>query len=100
MMRCNGGGALMLSLGTTRLRLDGYGLLFDNQMFLFVADSESSNLVFAILNLVVRLRADVLDGLTLTRLADSSGSPVAAPVLLERVGELSGNDDADRATFE
>lgn len=99
MMRCNGGGALMLSLGTTRLRLDGYGLLFDNQMFLFVADSESSNLAFGILNLVPRLKAEVLDGLTLTRVADSSGSPFAGPILLERVGDLSGNEDADEATF-
>ncbi len=100
MISCNGGGAMLVSLCAVGVRLDGYALLFDNQMLMFVADSESSNLVFAILNLVVRLRADVLDGLTLTRLADSSGSPVAAPVLLERVGELSGNDDADRATFE
>jgi transcriptional regulator with XRE-family HTH domain len=100
MISCNGGGAMMISLGAFAMRLDGYAVLFDNQMFVFAADSEDSNLVFAILNLVARLKADVLDGLILTRLADTSGSPVAMPVLLERVGDLSGNDEADRATFE
>ncbi len=100
MISCNGGGAMLMSLGAVKIRLDGYAVLFDNQMFAFVADSENTNLVFAILNLVARLKAEVLDGLTLTRLADSSGSPVAEPVLLERVGDLSGNEDADRATFE
>lgn len=100
MISCNGGGAMMISLGAFLMRLDGYAVLFDNQMFVFVADSETSNLVFAILNLVARLKAEVLDGLILTRLADSSGSPMASPVLLERVGDLSGNEDADRAKFE
>ncbi|TFU03309.1 hypothetical protein EUV02_08985 [Polymorphobacter arshaanensis] len=100
MISCNGGGAMVIALGAVKMRLDGYAVLFDNQMLAFVADSENTNLVFAILNLVARLKAEVLDGLTLTRLADSSGSPVAEPVLLERVGDLSGNDDADKATFE
>jgi hypothetical protein len=100
MISCNGGGAMMISLCAMGVHLNGYAVLFDNQMFVFVADSESSNLAFGILNLVVRLKADVLDGITLTRLADSTGSPVAAPILLERVGDLSGKDDADQATFE
>jgi hypothetical protein len=100
MMLRGNGGVMMLVMGSARLRLNGYGVIFDNQMFLFVADSESSNLAFGILNLVPRLKAEVLDGLTLTRVADSNGSPFTAPILLERVGDLSGNEADDQATFE
>ena len=100
MLSCNGSSAMVVAMGSTGVRLDGYAVLFENQMFVFVADSKSSNLSFGVLNLVTRLKAEVLDGLSLTRLADSSGSPVAAPILLERVGDLSGDEAADRVTFE
>jgi hypothetical protein len=100
MLSCNGGGAMIAVLGTARLRLNGYAVLFENQLFLFAAEREDSNLAFGILNLVSRLKAEVLDGLVLTRHGDSSGSPVAMRMLLERVGDLTGDDEDDMAKFE
>ena len=46
-----------------------------------------------------RPHTEIGEGFGFERVADSSGSPFAGPILLERVGDLSGNEDADEATF-
>lgn len=100
MMQRSGAGTMKISIGAETMRRNGHGLLLDNQMFMFAAGAEASDLVFGVFNLVARLKAEVLDGIVLTRLIDSSGSPVAATMLLERVGDLSGHIDDDLAAFD
>jgi hypothetical protein len=63
-------------------------------------DEDTGIFIFSIYNGVLRHRADRLDGLTLTCTRNAGGTPVAAAAILERTGFLSGDRDADDATFE
>ncbi len=92
-------GAMTFTLGIFHVRFHGWALAQQHQLFSVGADSESGTFVFAILNGVVRQRAEVVDGLIMTCLRDTSGTPVACKCLLERVGDLSGDIEADDATF-
>lgn len=56
--------------------------------------------IFTIFNAVLRHRAEVMDGLTLTLTRNAGGAPVAGAALIERTGELTGDRDADEARYE
>jgi hypothetical protein len=67
------------------------------QIFGLCADATTGMFLFVILNGVLRYRADVMDGLAMTLLRSSGGTPMACAVLLERTGLLSGDASADEA---
>jgi len=97
MIRRSGAGVLNFWLTVSGMRFQGVALPTGNQVFAQCADPSSGMFIFLIFNAVPRQRADVLDGLSLTVQLSAGGSPVAAPVLLERTGMLSGDAAADDA---
>lgn len=99
-LRPSADGLMQFTMGVFTLRLTGTALLMRNQLFCIASDAGSGMMVFCILNGIPRLRADALDGLTLTCLGDSVGTPVAATVLLERVGSSSIDEAANAAAFD
>jgi transcriptional regulator with XRE-family HTH domain len=99
MLRNIPGGGMSFTLGIFEVRFHGWAMSQQHQIFAAGADSATGTFVFAILNGVVRQRAQVVDGLILTCLRDASGTPVACKCHLEKVGELTGDAAADEAAF-
>ena len=99
MLRNTPGGAMSFTLGIFDVRFHGWALSQQHQIFAAGADSASGTFMFAILNGVVRQRAQVVDGLILTCLRDTSGTPIASKCHLVRVGDLTGDEAADEAAF-
>jgi transcriptional regulator with XRE-family HTH domain len=92
-------GLLRFRLGVYDMRFEGWTLPIQTQLFCVASDPVTGVFLFAIFNAVLRNRAEVMDGLTLTLQREAGGAPVAAACLLERVGNLSGDDARDEARF-
>jgi transcriptional regulator with XRE-family HTH domain len=99
MVRQSTPGMLMQRIGIAGHPFDGWLVPLRNQLFGMATHPGSGMIVFCILNGVSRVKAEVLDGLTLAPIADAGGSPVAAPIIMERLGDLAGDRDADDARF-
>lgn len=82
------------------MRFDGWTFLTQTQLFTVSADARTGIFLFSIFNAVLRSRAEVLDGLSLTIQRVGGGSPAAGAVLMERIGPLSGDPAADDATYD
>jgi transcriptional regulator with XRE-family HTH domain len=93
-------GVLTFRLGVIDMRFRGWACPSQTQLVAAAVDAETGVFLFAILNAVLRDRADVLDGLTLTCQRHAGGSAVAGAVLLERTGFLSEDPEADDARWE
>jgi transcriptional regulator with XRE-family HTH domain len=81
------------------VKVEGVVLLLQNQIFIISAEQTSGAYAFAILNGVNTVRAGVLDGLMMWCSLDAARTPTASAILLERVGELSDDPEADDALF-
>lgn len=99
MMRLDPTGLLRLHMGTAGTFFDGWVLPIQNQLFCIAEDITSGAPFFAILNGVGTSRADLLDGVSLGSALDSGRTPTAMAMILERVGDLSGDREADDAHF-
>jgi transcriptional regulator with XRE-family HTH domain len=93
-------GPLRFRIGLFSSRLVGWSMAVGDQMFCCATNQVTGGSVFAIFNRVHRQRIEVMDGVTLACMADAGGVPVAAACLLERVGDLSGDPEADNARYE
>ena len=91
-------GLLRFHLGVFDIRFEGFALPLQHQLFGIATDIVSGTFIFLIVNGVARQKAEVLDGISLTCMRDAGGTPLAGKVLLERIGDLSGDDAADAAT--
>ena len=100
LIRRGEGGHLSFRLRVEDMVFEGWTFLTQTQLFSFGADAKSGLFLFSIYNAVMRHKAYVLDGLTLTVQRTGGGSPVAGGVLIERIADLSGDPEADEATYE
>jgi len=100
LIRKSGNGILSFRLGVVDMRFEGWACLNQTQVFAFGVDEPTGVFIFVILNAVLRHRADVMDGLSLTLLRNAGGAPVAGAVLMERTGQLTGDEAADDARYE
>jgi hypothetical protein len=96
--RCANGllGYAMISGG---VKVEGWVLLLQHKLFVIGAELTSGAFAYAILNGVSTARAGRLDGLILYCALDPTRTPTASPILLERIGDLSGDPAADEARF-
>lgn len=86
--------------GCAGLLCDGWLLPAEGKLFAVALDSWGHTPIMMILNTVSLPRATRLDGLCLTTLMDSNRTPIATPVVFERLGDLTGDRAADDGTFE
>ncbi len=100
MLQATGNGVLSFRMGLYNIRLQGWAYSVGNQMFCAAVNIASGTQVFSIFNRPMADRADLMDGITLSCMADTGGAPVAAACLLHRTGVLSGDADADDRQFE
>lgn len=99
-MEASADGPLRFRIGLFSSRLVGWSMAVGDQMYCCATNQVSGASIFAIFNRVHRPRIDVMDGVTLACMADAGGVPVAAACLLERIGALSNDPQADNARYE
>jgi hypothetical protein len=93
-------GLLAFRLGSVGIRFEGWALPNQTQLVAAGVDEATGMFIFVILNAVLRDRADVLDGISLTCQRSQGGTPVAAAFLMERTGFLGDDPEADNRRYE
>lgn len=99
MVRRDPTGYLHLRMGTGGTVVEGWVLTLHNQLFTIAADVTSGAMLFGIFYGVATPRADVIDGVMLGPALDIGRTPTACGIVFERVGDLTGDAEADDATF-
>ena len=97
MIRRNPDGLLQFTMGGSGLLFDGWLLPIEGQLFAILFDNVGQTPVFLIFNGVALHKATQLDGLILAAALNSARTPSAYPVVMERVGDLSDDREADDA---
>jgi hypothetical protein len=97
MIRVNANGLLEVRMGGAGLFFHGWMMLSDNNLFVIIHDSVGQTPLFLIFNGVQLPRAEVLEGILLMAALNASRTPAAVPILLERVGDLTGDREEDDA---
>lgn len=93
-------GFLSFNSGVEGTYYQGSGILVNQKIYYFGASEAFGTISMGILNGVPRGRADVMDGALLTTLLDAGSSPAASGIYMERICNLTGDDDADDAKFQ
>lgn len=96
LIRRGGTGLLEFQLGNPDFRFVGWALPFEGQLFCVASDPFGTMPSFLVMNGVPMPKADLLDGMILTAF-NALRLPAAYPIILERIGELSGDVKADDA---
>lgn len=97
MIRRHPDGLLQFTMGGSGLLFDGWLLPIEGQLFAILFDNVGQTPVFLIFNGVALHRATQLDGLILAAALNSARTPSAYPVVMERLGDLTGDREADDA---
>lgn len=92
-------GFLEVRVGSSGLSFDGWGFVSDGNLFAFLSDSIGCTPLFFIFKGVPLPKAMLLDGLLMLSGFDSARTPSAVPIIIERIGDLAGDSDADEATY-
>lgn len=100
MVRRDGTGLLTYRMGIAGTEYEGWLLPVQNQVFAISTELTSGSMAFAIFNGVSQAIADVIDGITLSTAMDPGRTIIAAPIVLNRLGPLSGDEEADEARFK
>jgi hypothetical protein len=99
MIRREADGLMRFVMGGSGLLFDGWLWPIEGQLFSILFDTVGETPIFLIFNGVVLHKATQLDGLILAAALNSARTPSAYPVILERLGDLSGDRAADDAHF-
>jgi len=97
LVRTDQDGLMRFSMNTGGVKVEGWVLPMQSQLFIVGSEYSGGSLVFAILHGVNSIKADVLDGVLLTSTMDIGRTPTASAVVYQRVGDLTGDRDADDA---
>lgn len=99
MIRREADGLLSFKMGGSGLLFDGWMLPIEGQLFSILFDTVGQTPVFLIFNGVSLHKAVQLDGLILAAALNAARTPSAYPVVLERLGDLTGDRAADDEHF-
>jgi transcriptional regulator with XRE-family HTH domain len=92
-------GLLRVRIGTGGTVVDGWVLLMGSQLYIVAIDVISGAVLFGLFNGVGAARADVVDGLVLAPSLDAGRTPTAHAIIFERIGDLTGDAEADDRHF-
>jgi hypothetical protein len=95
MLRMDSSGLLEVRMGVRETAYRGWILPVGGQLFCIATDGATGALIFALFSLVPAGRVQRLDGITLGRIDSTPPGIGAAPIVLDRIGELSGDREAD-----
>ena len=99
MVRRDATGLMKMTMGGDSLLFEGYMMPAEHHIYIVLTDTVGHTPVFIIFNGVALQKAAMLEGLVLASALDASRTPTAHPLVMERIGELSGDDAADDAHF-
>ena len=95
MIRVDSEGYLGVRMGGAGMTFEGIILPGDSNLFAVFTNSIGAAPYFLIAKGIQLPRADLLEGLLLLSALDAAHTPAAVPIVLERIGELSGDRDGD-----
>lgn len=95
MIRRDPCGLLRLRIASDGTVVDGWMLPFGNQLAAICVDITSGAIMFGLFNGVGTATAEVVDGLVLAPALDAGRTPTAHAMVFERVGDLTGDTEAD-----
>lgn len=98
MIRRDDNGLLAIQFGGAGLLFEGLMLPAEGQLFVTVYDTVGYTPIYLILNGVPLPKASMLDGLVMGAALNAARSPSAYPIIMERIGDLTGDRAADDAT--
>lgn len=98
MIRREANGLLAIQFGGAGLLFEGLMLPAEGQLFVTVYDTVGFTPIYLILNGVPLPKASMLDGLVMGAALNAARSPSAYPIIMERIGDLTGDRAADDAT--
>lgn len=92
--------------GMVEVRMEGSGLAFEGwlfpvggNVFVYLFDKTGRTPLSVLFKGVSLPRAVVLDGILLLSALDAGRTPAAVPIVLERIGDVTDDRDADLATY-
>lgn len=97
MIRRASNGLLSFKVGGAGLLFDGWLLPAEGQLFAILFDTVGQTPIFVIWNGVPLSKASFLDGIVMAAALNAARTPSAYPIVMERVGDLSGDREADDA---
>lgn len=95
MIRRGPDGLLRFQMGGSGLLFDGWLMPVEGQVFAILFDTVGQTPVFLVFNGVSLHKAVQLDGLILAAALNAARTPSAYPVVLERIGDLTGDPETD-----
>lgn len=96
MIRRGDSGLLQFDLGGPDVRYVGSILPIEGQVFVIATDTVRHLPCFMIFNIVTMPKIILMDGILLTA-GNAMRNPSAYPIVMERIGDLSGDTEADDA---
>lgn len=100
MIRMNPNGLLEVRMGGAGLFFHGWMMLAESNLFVVIHDKTGQTPLFLIFRGVPLPRAEVMEGILLMAALNAGRTPAAVPILLERIGDLTGNAEEDDATCD
>jgi transcriptional regulator with XRE-family HTH domain len=91
-------GLLEFKVGGAGLLFDGWLLMAEGQLFAILFDTVGQTPIFVIWNGVPLSKASFLDGIVMAAALNAARTPSAYPIVMERIGDLTGDRAADDAT--
>lgn len=98
MIRRASNGLLSFKVGGAGLLFDGWLLPAEGQLFAILFDTVGQTPIFVIWNGVPLSKASFLDGIVMAAALNAARTPSAYPIVMERLGDLTGDREADDAT--
>jgi transcriptional regulator with XRE-family HTH domain len=95
MIRRDTNGLLKLIMGSAGSVVEGWMIPLHDQLYAIATELSTGTLLFGIFNGIGAPRVDVFDGLTLIPGSYLGRSPTAMAMMCERVGDLTGDVEAD-----
>jgi hypothetical protein len=100
MFRRESDGLLNVKMGGSGLFFEGYLLPAEGQLFAILYDSVGQTPIFLVINGTPLPKAEALDGLVMAASLNPARTPAAYPIILDRIGDLTGDRSADDAHCE
>ena len=97
-IRRHANGLLEFKVGGAGLLFEGWLLLAEGQLFAILFDTVGQTPIFVVFNGVPLSKASFLDGIVMAAALNAARTPSAYPIVMERIGDLTGDVEADDRT--